>query len=113
MGYLLEQLRLPVMRLDLGGNRIQSHTEAPHKLPRVRQPINFRSGSEVGRIGSRRTRKLAEQRLSIDARELPVQSPHEYRQLLAKGTGRCRLAVGAGEHRGFGIFLGKFCKLGP
>jgi hypothetical protein len=93
------QLRLPVVRFDLSGQRIPLEAEGGHELARDRRPVGVGVGCEVGGEGAGGAAELAERPHRLDPRQHPLGARDEHRELFADRRGRRGLAVGAGQHR--------------
>ena len=93
------QLGLPVMRLDLRGQRIPCQAQAFHERAGQRRPIRARHRHDVRGPRARRTVDLAQILRGLDARDLAGQAVREHRHLLADRHRRRRLAMRVRQHR--------------
>ena len=94
-----EQLGLPVVRLDLRGERVPVEAEGGDELARERRPVDLGIGGDVGGEGAGRAAELAEVLDGLDLRELRSSRCDEDGELLADRRGGGGLPVGVGEHR--------------
>jgi hypothetical protein len=92
------QLRLPVVRLDLRGERVPVEAEALHELLRDAGPVGVGVRDEVRREGAGRAAELAQVLGGLHLRADTVEAVHEDGELLAHRRRRRGLAVRAGEH---------------
>ena len=91
----IEQLRDPVVRLDLRGVRVEFEAEALDEAPAQALPIEIRIGQQVRVVVSHGAVDLAEHADRGNALARTREALHEVRHLLAeRGRGR-RLPVGA------------------
>ena len=93
------QLGLPVMRLDLRGQRIPRQAQALHEGTSQRRPIRARHRHDVRGPRARRAVDLAQVLRGLDARDLAGQAVREHRHFLADRHRRRRLAVRVRQHR--------------
>ena len=97
------QVGLPVVRLDLRGERIPHQSQALDEGPGERRPVGFRDRDDVGAEGPRRTVELAQVLGALDAADLPRQPCGEDGHLLADRRRSGRLPVRVGEHGQAGV----------
>ena len=93
------QLSLPVVRLNLSGQRVPSQTQVLHKTTRNLLPISARHRGVVRGVSTGRTINLAEELGRLHVLDLALQAIGEHAHLLAQGGGGRRLAVSAAQHR--------------
>ena len=89
------ELGLPVVRLDLGGERVPGEPERLDELARDLGPRDIRCGDDVRRERAGRARELAEVLARLDLRGDAREAVDEDRELLAHGRRRRGLAVRA------------------
>ena len=94
------ELGLPVVRLDLGGQRVPGEPERGDELLRDRGPVLIRVGGEVSREGAGGSAELAEVLGAFDLAPDALEAVHEDGELLAHRGGGRRLAVRVSQHRG-------------
>ena len=99
------QLGLPVVRLNLGGQRVPGQAQVLHKTTRNSLPISVRNRRIVSSVSAGRTINLAEELGSSSVLHLTLQTVGENTQLLTQGGGSCRLTVSAAQHRHVAAFL--------
>src|SRR5690606_31992818 len=92
-----------IVRFDLGGGWRRRQTQTFDELGRERRPVDVGVGGEVSAVVADRAVSLAEQGYGRELVALTAQAADEYREFLADGGRRGRLAVGAREHRLLGI----------
>ena len=93
------QLSLPVVRLNLSGQRVPGQTQVLHKTTRNLLPISARHRRIVSSVSAGRTVNLAQELGRLHVLDLALQAVGEHAHLLAQGGGGCRLAVSAAQHR--------------
>ena len=93
-----EEVRLPVVRLDLGGQRVPHEAEAFDEGSREGGPVGVGQGGDVRAEGSGGAVDLAQVVGARDPAELAAQAVGEDGHFLADGGGRGRLPVRAREH---------------
>ena len=93
------QLGLPVVRLNLSGQRVPSQTQVLYKTTRNLLPISARHRGVVRGVSTGRTINLAEELGRLHVLDLALQAVGEHAHLLAQGGGGRRLAVSAAQHR--------------
>ena len=93
------QLRLPVVRLDLRGQRVPRQAQALHERASQRRPIRARHRHDMRGPRARRAVDLAQVLRGLDARDLAGQTVREHRHLLADCHGGRRLSVRVRQHR--------------
>ncbi len=104
----IEQLGDVVVRLDLGGVRVELQAQGLlDELLGVGFPVDCRIGGQVGVVVADRTIDLAQQRNALDLGNLALQTVNHVGQLLAEGGRGGRLTVGAREHGHVGVLLGE------
>ena len=101
------ELDLPVVRLDLGRQRVEADAQPLDERARERRPVDVGVGGEVRRPGAGRARELGQVLGCRHLRRDALEAPDEHGELLAHGRRRGRLAVRAGEHRGIAMLLGQ------
>ena len=99
VAHALVQLRLPVMRLDLGGQRAPGQTEPGDEVAGCADPVVVRISGEVRRKGASGAREFAPVLDLIDGGEKKLEAMHEDGELLAHRRWCRGLAVGVREHR--------------
>lgn len=72
------QLGLPVMRFDLGRERIPHQAQRFHELSRRADPVGVRPGRQVRAVGAGSAVELAEILGAFDPGELTLQSPRQH-----------------------------------
>jgi hypothetical protein len=87
------QLGLPVVRLDLGGQRVEGQPELLDEGARHVQPVGAGHGRHVRAVGAGGPVELAEVLRRPDALQLTAQPVRQHRKLLAQRGGRGRLPV--------------------
>ena len=92
------ELRLPVVGLDLRGERVEGEAEPLDERLRDPRPIGVGDGDGVGGIGAGRPVDLAEVLRRRDPVVLAVEPVDDHCDLLAHGRRRRGLSVGVGEH---------------
>ena len=100
-------LGLPVVGLDLGGQRVPRQAQVLHEGAGDALPVRARHGHGVRGVGTGRAVDLAEHPVGGDAARLPAQAVREDRDLLAERGGGRGLAVGTREHRHLGGLAGE------
>ena len=99
----VEQLGDVVVRLDLGGIGVPGQAQVLlDEFAGVGFPVHVRIGGQVGVVVAHGTVDLAEQRHGGHLGNLALQAIDDVGHFLAQGGGRCRLAVGARQHRHVG-----------
>ena len=93
------ELGLPVVRFDLGGERIPAQTERFDEGPRVGGPVCLGQGRHVRTVGAGGAVDLTEVFGVADPLELAGQTPRKHRHFLTQGCRGGGLSMGAGEHR--------------
>ena len=102
-----EQLGIPVVGLDLCGQRVEAQPETVFdEGAGDLRPIGSRHCRQVSRIGAGGTVDLAEELGRGDAFVLATQAVDEDREFLAHRRRSGRLTVSVGEHRNFGQLRG-------
>ena len=103
-----EQLREPVVGLDLGGVRIELEPQLLFdETPREVRPVHLRVRRQMSVVVAGRAVHLGEDGLAGDLGALPVEAGDHVRDLLPHGRRRGGLTVGAGEHRGVRVPVGE------
>ena len=102
------QFDLPVVRLDLGRQRVEPDAERLDELARDERPVHVGSGGEVRGPGAGRPRELAQILGCYDGAFDAGQARREHRDLLAHRRRRRGLAVRAREHSGGAMLVGEF-----
>lgn len=92
-------LGLPVVGLDLRGQRVPAQPQVLHEAAGGLLPVGRRHRDRVRGEGAGRAVDLAEDLVGGDPALLAAQPVGEDRELLAERGGGGRLAVGAREHR--------------
>jgi hypothetical protein len=100
------QLGDAVVRLDLGGHRVEGEVEAGHEAFGERGPVDVGIGGDMRVVVADRAVDLAGEFDRRDLRALALQACDHVRQFLAQGGGRGGLAVGARQHRLRGLGAG-------
>ena len=93
------QLSLPVVRLNLSGQRVPGQAQVLHKTTRNILPISVRNRRIVSSVGAGCTINLAQELSSSNVLHLALQAVREHAQLLTQGGGSCRLTVSTAQHR--------------
>ena len=99
------QLSLPVVRLNLSGQRVPGQTQVLHKTTRNLLPISARHRRIVRRVSTGRAINLAEELGRLHVLDLALQAVGEHAQLLTQGGGGSRLTVSTAQHRHVAAFL--------
>ena len=107
MRHIRVQLRLPVMRFDLRGQRVPAKPQMLHKTPRNSLPVSPRSRGVMRRIGARCAVNLAQELGGSNMGNLALQTVRQHSHFLAQRGGGCGLAVRAREHRNIPSGLGE------
>ena len=103
----IEQLGDVVVRLDLGSVRVEGQPEALDEGFGVGRPVDGRIGGQVGVVVAHGTVDLAEHLDAFDLRQLTTQTRSDVGHFLAEGGRAGRLAMGARQHRLFGVLVGQ------
>ena len=107
MRHIRVQLRLPVMRFDLRGQRVPAKPQMLHETPRNSLPVSPRNRGVMRRIGARRAVNLAQKFGGGNMGNLAFQTVCQHSHFLAQRGGGRGLAVRAREHRNISAGLGK------
>src|SRR5690554_2161643 len=105
------QLGDVVVGLDLGSVRVPVQAQALDEFFGVGGPVYIRIGRQVGVVVAHGAVDLAHDFHFTNLHQLTAQAVNHVGQFLAHGRGRGGLAMGAGQHRLFGVFLGQFSQL--